>query len=250
MKTVLAGVDNSAAARRVIEAAAALAPLLDATLEAVHIVENHDGSAAEIARAFDVPLHTFRGDPVRSLTELCRRDDVVAVVVGARGRPNSVHPIGHVVLALANALEVPILVVPPEARAPIRVEDVLIAMKGTAASSWNLRRVITMADAARIHLVVLHVDDEESVPSFSDQVQYETEAFTREFLARNLPGAPDTRLELRIGVPAEEIVRLCESSHPDVVAIGWPTSHDPQRGHTARAVLERSRVPVLLVAVQ
>ena len=70
-----------------------------------------------------------------------------------------------------------------------------------------------------------------------------------EFFARHLPGAPQARLELRIGVPAIEVLSIVESLHPELVAVGWPHAHDPDRGAVAREILDRSPVPVLLVAV-
>lgn len=95
----------------------------------------------------------------------------------------------------------------------------------------------------------MHVDDEGSIPSFSDQVQHETDAHGRGVLARNCPGATSARLESRVGVPADEIMATVESLDPALVAVGWPQSDDPSRGAVAREVLDRSRIPVLLIAV-
>ena len=96
---------------------------------------------------------------------------------------------------------------------------------------------------------MIHVDDESSIPSFSDQVQHEVNAYTHEFLARFLPGAPSARLELRIGVPADEILGAAESTEPDLLALGWPQTDDPARGLVAHELLERCHVPMLLVAL-
>jgi nucleotide-binding universal stress UspA family protein len=80
-------------------------------------------------------------------------------------------------------------------------------------------------------------------------VQHETEAYAHEFLARHVLGAPQARLELRIGVPATEVLRAIESISAELVAVGWPHTSDPGRGAVAREILDRSPVPVLLVAV-
>jgi nucleotide-binding universal stress UspA family protein len=102
---------------------------------------------------------------------------------------------------------------------------------------------------ADLELVVVHVDDEDSIPSFSDQVAHETDSYAEEFLARYLHGAPKARLELRVGVPADEIIAAADAAVADVLAIGWPQSRDEQRGAVACEVLDRSRIPVLLIAL-
>jgi hypothetical protein len=57
------------------------------------------------------------------------------------------------------------------------------------------------------------------------------------------------RLELRLGIPAIEILDAIESAHAELVAVGWPRSEDPRRGAVAKEILERSPVAVLLVAI-
>jgi len=115
MNTVLACIDNSAAARPVLALARALAPLFDAEVEAVHVVEDGE-TAREAARAFDVKIHTLHGDVVEALADAIREENVVAAVVGARGRPKGPRPAGHVALELAERADAPVLVVPPTRR--------------------------------------------------------------------------------------------------------------------------------------
>jgi len=247
MKTVLACIDNSAAARPVVELARAFAPLLDAQVEAVHVVEDEAGS--DQAFASDVSFRTLRGDVVETLAHAIDTEDVAAVVLGARGRPKGARPAGHVALELADRSDAPVLVVPPDARVPNRVHRVLVALEGTAANAKSLKRTVDLAAGADIELVVLHVDDERSIPSFSDQVQHETDSYAREFLARYVPGAPQARLELRVGLPGEEILQAAEAVDPDVVVLGRRHHADRGPGPVVREVLEHSRRPVLLVAV-
>lgn len=96
---------------------------------------------------------------------------------------------------------------------------------------------------------MIHVEDENDIPSFSDQVQHETEAYAREFLARHKVTASGIRLQLRIGDPAAEVLDAIESEGADLVAVGWPHSDDPNRGVVARVILDRSPIPVLLMAL-
>jgi len=140
-----------------------------------------------------------------------------------------------------------VVVVPPNAEPPQQLHRVLVAMEGTPGKARALQRTIELSTGAGLDIVVVHVDEE--IPSFTDQVQHETAAYAQEFFSRHLVGAPQVRLELRIGVPAIEVLATVEALRPELVAVGWPHTADPDRGAVAREILERSTVPVLLVAV-
>jgi nucleotide-binding universal stress UspA family protein len=251
MKTVLAAIDDSAAAQPVLATALAVAPLLDATVEALHVSADEDGgrTAEAAAGAAGIPLRRASGDPLEQITQYVEGDDVQALVVGARASPAGRHPAGHLALAIADNIVKPVIMVPPEAelRAPFR--RVLIAMKGTPRTARDLFRTIQVATQADLELMVVHVDDQQSIPSFSDQVQYDTEAYAKEFLARYCPGAPDARLLLRVGQPVDEILATADEIVPDMLAVGWPRHGRERRGEVAREIVQRSHIPVLLVAV-
>jgi nucleotide-binding universal stress UspA family protein len=150
-------------------------------------------------------------------------------------------------MAIAGRSDKPVVVVPPDAHPPDRLRRVLVAMEGTPGKARALQRTMELSTDAGLEIVVVHVDEE--VPSFTDQVQHETEAYAQEFFARHVRGAPRARLELRIGVPAAEVLDAIEPLHAELVAVGWPHTPDPSRGVVAREILDRSPVPVLLVAV-
>ena len=245
---VLACVDNSAAAGPVLAAARAVAPVLGAVVEAVHVIDDGDGTAVATARSRGTPIITLRGDPLALLTAAAAADDVVMVVVGARGLPG--RRAGHLMLALANRVDTPVLVVPPDVLPPDRVRRVLIAMEGTRSNARSLKRTIALATDAGLELFVVHVDDMESIPMFSDQAVYETEAYATEFLARYVRGAPAAKLELRVGDPVDEILKATDTVEPDIVAIGWRQDDDPTRAAVAHELLAHTHVPLLLVALQ
>lgn len=249
MSCILAAIDDSAAAQPVLATAVALAPAFGATVTAVHVAEEVGDTAKSTAAQFSVPVLVRSGDPFEVITTLAADPEVVAVVVGTRGLPGGRRPAGHLALALADRLRKPVVMVPPDARPPAPVRTVLVAMEGSPTKARSLHQAVKIASDAGLELIVVHVDDEASIPSFSDQVQHETDAYASEFLARNCPGATSARLESRIGVPADEIMATVESLEPAFVAVGWPQSDDPARGAVAREVLDRSRVPVLLIAV-
>lgn len=188
-------------------------------------------------------------DPITSLQRECARADVVAAALGVRNHPGRPRPAGHLALALANTTDRPVLLVPPEWPGAEHIRRAVIAMKGTLHNAVSLERAVALTAGVDIDVVVVHVDDETSIPMFSDQVQHETAAYTDEFLKRYVPGAPRARLELRVGAIADEILGVVESERPDILAVGWPHSDAPGRGTVARDLVDRCEVPILLVAV-
>ena len=247
-KKVLAAIDSSAAAAPVLSTAVALGRVLDADALALHVVEDGERTPASTARRLRVPYVAADGDPFTRITEMASQSDVVAVTVGARARMTGGH-LGHLARRLADALDKPVVVVPPQVAGSGDLRRVVVAMEGTPARARTLRAAIDVASAADLELIVVHVDDEDSIPSFSDQVAHETETYADSFLARFAPGAGRARLELRVGRPSEEVLRACDELSADLVAVGWPHATDPTRGAVARAIIDRSRVPVLLVAL-
>ena len=244
----MAAIDSSAAARPVLTMAVALGKALDAEVEAVHVTEDGAQTPTAMADSLGVPCVTVEGDPSEVITARAAAADVVAVVVGARHGVNRGQT-GHLARTLPDHVEKPILVVPPDSPACERLHTVLIAMEGTARKARAIRSAIDLAVGLDLEIVVVHVDDEDSIPSFSDQVAYEADAYAAEFLARYLPNAPAARVELRVGSPADEVLEVSAEIGADLVAVGWPHVIDPERGTVAQQILDRSHVPVLLVAL-
>lgn len=247
MKRVIAAIDNSAAARPVLAMAQAVASALGGAVDAIHVIQDGDKTAIASAEAAGTALRTLSGDPVEQLALVAAGDDVVGMVLGARGGVTGPRPAGHLALALADRTDKPVILVPPDAQPPARLRRVLVAMEGSPGKARALQRTIELSTDAGLEIVVVHVDEE--IPSFTDQVQHETEAYAQEFFARHVLGAPRARLELRIGIPATQVLEAVESLHPDLVGVGWPHTADPNRAAVAREILDRSPVPILLVAV-
>lgn len=248
MTKIIAAIDNSLAAGPVLTSALALAPALGAEVEAIYVADGAGLTAQASAETLGVPFCHVAGDPRQQICEQAERPDVVAVAMGARQRVGG-RRTGHLVREVADTTSKPVLVVPPESEPPTRVHTVVIAMEGTARNAKSLKQAVSVAADADLELVVVHVDDEDSIPSFSDQVAHETDAYAREFLARYVHNAPNARLELRIGVPTDEIIEAADAAGADLLAIGWPQSHAEHPGTTARELLDRSHIPVLLVAL-
>jgi hypothetical protein len=127
---------------------------------------------------------------------------------------------------------------------------VLVPLAGDPSTAASLRTTLHVVRAHEIDVVVLHVYDEDSIPAFDDQPQHETDAWAREFLARYVP-MPEraVRLELRVGSPDEEVLAVAKGSGIDLIAVGWGQDLSSDRARIVRPILERSKVPVLLLPV-
>lgn len=250
MTKVIAAIDNSAAATPVLATARALAGVFGSELEAVHVLVDGDRIAASAAAAAGVPLREVSGTPVDELVRAGRDDGVVAVVLGARGTPLSPRALGETALKVATSLPKPVVVVPPEVAHPGRLERVLVPLEGTVPTSLAPREVIELAADADLDFVVVHVLDEDSLPSFTDQPQHEEAAWAEEFLARYCPwGVGSVQLETRIGRREELVPAVANDVDADLIALGWARTLEADRAPVVHAALAGT-VPVALVPAE
>jgi nucleotide-binding universal stress UspA family protein len=250
MKKVIAALDNSLAAGTVLATAASLARLFGVGVEAVHVREDGDRLARSEAEAAGLALRTLDGPTVEALVAAGRDEDVLAVVVGSRRLPLTGKPVGTTALEVITSVLKPVAVVPPDAARPGTLERVLVPLEGTVSTSIAPKAIIELAQDAHLDVVILHVHDAESLPAFTDQPQHQAEAWGQEFLDRYCPwGLDKVTLELRIGRRAEQILAVAEEVQADVIALGWSQELAAGRAPVVREVLERGRIPALLVPV-
>jgi nucleotide-binding universal stress UspA family protein len=251
MKTILAAVDNSLAGRPVIATASALAKVLGAHVEAVHVRVNGDRTARSAAEAAGISLRSLAGPVVERLVAAGTPDEVVAMAIGARGIAPRRHAMGGTAAAVATELCKPIAIVPPDASVPTLFRRVLVPLEGPLSSTPAPSGIFDLARDTEIDVITLHVLDEDSIPLFTDQPQHEHLAWAREFLARYFPsGLGQVRLETRVGRSEELVPAVAEECGCDVIALGWSQELAPGRAPVVRGTLERSRLPVILVPVQ
>jgi universal stress protein family protein len=250
MKIVLAALDESFASSPVLTAATALANVLDAEVEAIHVKVDGGATALRTAERAEVPLRVVTGDVVERLVEAGAADEVAALVIGARGVPTDPRPLGATAEAVATRVARPVLVVPPDAAPPAVLRRILVPIEG-AASSRSPRAVIELAEGANVEVIALHVLAADEIPPFTDQPQHEHSAWATEFIARYCPwGVGSVQLEIRIGRAEELVPRVAAESRCDLIALGWAQELAPGRAPVVRAALERSHRPVMLVPVR
>ena len=249
MRKVIAAITGDSAAAAVLSSADAIAELFSATVEALHVGDERAVVVASAARKAGITLRTIAGEAVQEIVDAAGAEDVVAVVIGARGTPAGKHPVGSTALALVASLDKPVAVVPPDVAVQHPIQSVLVPLDGTAASTAALREIVELASGAELRVVVAHVHQARSLPAFSDHLPHEVRAWSEEFMARHAPAALDATLEVRVGEPNEHVLDICRHCGCDLVALGW--SQDLGRGRAAivRRMLADSPVPVLLTPV-
>lgn len=246
---VLTALDNSPGAGPVAEFAGALARVLDAEVDVVHVRSDGVETARSAAEEAGHPLRIERGDPGTTLREEAGASDVAAVVLG-RSAEHHDGPVGAVALELLTTEPKPVAVVPSETANPGRLERILVPLEGTRSTSLAPRRTIELARDAGLEIVLVHVFDVGSLPSFTDQPQHEPAAWAGEFLARYSPCPPeDVRLECRVGDPARQVVAVAREIDADVIALGWSQELAAGRARIIRAALEQAVLPVFLIPV-
>jgi nucleotide-binding universal stress UspA family protein len=249
MRTVLATLDTSAAARPVLEAALGIAQLTGATVEAVHV---HDGSTdtpESLATRSGVPFRLLDGPTEQALLDALASPEVVAAVLGARATPGGRRPTGHTALRVLERASKPVVVVPPEAVgvSPRPFHRLLVPLDGTAAASRPVTERLCPLIVGDVELLVLHVFTADTMPRVLDRPERDLELLGGEFLARYCPGA--TQIELRTGSVGSQVEAACRDEDADLIVLSW--SQDISAGHAAviRDVLSHAAVPVLLLPV-
>lgn len=251
MTALLAAVDDSAAARPVLEAAGRLAALLASEVVAVHVRENGSGATARAAAAAaGVPIIVRDPSEATVTDEIAavqREVEAVAVAVGTRGLAGSVRPIGHVALRLVQELPVAVLAVPPAAT-DHPIGRVLVALEGDGESGAVGSLIDRFGVEGGPEVVALHVFAPEDLPPFGDHPVFETEAWAREFLRRST-GTPShrMRLEVRVGSVVDIVSGSVDELAADLVVLAWNRSLAAGHGGIVRRVLEAGRAPTLLL---
>jgi nucleotide-binding universal stress UspA family protein len=249
MKTVLAALDTSAAARPVIETALGIAALTGARVDAVHVSDGSEVTPEWLADQNEVVLRVLRGPVEASLVRALDDDEVIAGVFGARRTPSGRRPVGRTAMHVLERTTKPVVVVPPDVVAANRppVRRLLVPLEGTTETSQPVLDRLYPLVVAEAEVVVLHVFTSDTLPPVLDRPVRDLSLWGEEFAARFCPVA--ARVELRTGPVGARVAEMCAEEQIDLVVLSW--SQDASAGHAAviREVLGASTVPVMLLPV-
>lgn len=245
---VVAALDNSPVARAVLSTAAAIAELLAARVEAVHVREAGPATtAAAVAEAERTALSLSDGPTAGALVAASDGDDVCALVLGMRAAPAGHRPVGPTAGEVITTVGKPVVVVPEHSALPVRVKSVLIPLDGTASTSAAMERTIEWARDAQLDVHLLHVYEAASLPFFDDQSHHEAPAWSREFRQRHSPRTADVHVQVRTGIPGDVVLAVAHELEAGMIALAWLQELLPERARVVQSVLALSSVPVLLV---
>lgn len=250
MRTVLAALDGSAAARPVLETALAFGELTGASVTAVHVLGRPVEAPEWLAAHEGVALRILEGPVTASLLDAIADVRTIAAVFGARATPGGRRPVGRTALHVLEATNKPIVVVPPEAYGgstrPFR--RLLVPLEGSEQSSRPVAESLCPLIVKEIELVVLHVFTAATVPRALDRPHRDLAMWGDEFLARFCPEA--THIELRSGSVGDRVAEVCREQHADLVVLSWSQDSTEGRAAVIRDVLGHSTIPVLLLPVR
>ena len=134
---------------------------------------------------------------------------------------------------------------------------ILVAVENSAADRTILDHVRQLAMLTNAEILLVHVADGWAARHFKDLQLRESDEIKAdraylESLVRSLPGLR-VSTELAMGDPADELIRLVEERHADLLAMsthGHRFLNDLIRGTTVSKVRHMVRVPVLLLRAQ
>jgi nucleotide-binding universal stress UspA family protein len=248
MKSVLVCLAIDDSAHSTAMAGNRLAALLQAVPRRVHVLEPRDDIEALVADV-GLPIELVDGRPVAALLSEAMRADVVAVVLGLCAERDALK-IGSVARTIASKLKKPVLIVPPtEATFENVAPKVLLPLDGAYSTSEGAREPMALLAEAGATVRVLHVFDGPDVPRFWEHAAYDADPWCRDFLARHCE-LPGVECLLKRGRPAELVLDVASAEHADVIALIWSQELADGRADVVRAVLQGTRVPVLLMPVR
>lgn len=252
-RRIVAAIDGAGLSSRVIAIATAVAPMFDANVEAVHVVEAEPAAsqARQIAADAGVAFFALTGPVLPTLVAYVTSPDVALVVAGASTGRNADRPLGRHALALVAGAQRPMIIAPVGAEVGAALHRVLVPLDASSQTRAALKETVELARAASIEVMALHVHPYHALPMFTDQPQHEVPAWSDEFLRRYWPGStPFPRLLHRVGVPADEIARAMDETDADLLVLAWSRDLSPGRARIVARALRESKTPVLLLPVQ
>jgi nucleotide-binding universal stress UspA family protein len=223
MERVVAVVSDQGNAGAVLSTAHALAARIDAVVQSLRVEQNLLN-----------PQCTTR------IMEASRADDVRMLVLPA---------VGQQALPISHMTGKPVALAPRGSGAPSRIKRLLIPHDGSQPTGMALAERFSEAHTEDMEVLLLHVLDERSLPSYSDQSSYEFDTWIEEFKRRYATFGGTIRVEVLRGTPALMVLAAADKYKPDLLVLGWSRQLLPGRAATVRQVLEHAAGAMMLLPV-
>ena len=273
-RLILVPLDGSVEAKVALPAARLAARIVQASVHVVHVTD-HPLSPDELLRRVNLTRNETRGividqavgDPAETVVQLAETMNAMLIAMSTRGhtayRGRTVRPVVERVILRACA---PILLVRPEicerVAATTRLRRLLLPLDGAPSSASVIGPALELAQRSGAAVDILYVATQAprpeepgtmTTPRYVDQPQHEWPLWAREFVSRfgtcfgKHPPTTPTRMFLRSGDPASEILRFCSEQDCDLIVLEWRGRFDPAHARVVRHVLTDAPCPVLLL---
>jgi len=210
--------------------------------------------ATEEVKSFPHEVIIRPGDPWTTMSEVIKNENIDLVIMGTHGMGGLNKLIlGSTAEKVIRHATCPVMTVGPHVRLlPLdRLGRILFATDFSAGSMQALAYAVSLAEEDRAELTLLHII--EGKPA-SEAELVEWKRLDRERLSRLLPDDIDLAykpdVEVEVGTPAEDIVRLSDTRNADLIVMGshaggTMSTHVPWT--TLHHVLQHAHCPVLTV---
>ncbi len=272
-RVILVPLDGSEEAKAALPVAKAAAALTGASVQLVHASPEplddeklmwRMGLRREDVRG--AVLTGVVGDPASAMVRLATERRALLVVMSTHGRTTRAGRVdSQITEQIVQEVTCPVLLVRPGATAWAAepcLRRMLLPLDGAPSSASVIGPALDLADRSDARVDILYVAMPASAPGepgslatplYVDQPQYEWPSWAREFISRfgtaigQSQSPASTRVFLRRGEPATEILRFAGENDADLIVLEWRGLIDPCRGRVIWDVLADTPCPVLLL---
>jgi len=248
-----------------------IARTIDATLHGL-FVWPWQISPSEVPRLLEIDpevlsgmvLDVEVGDAAERIAARTQTDSVAFLVLPVESEGPDPCGLGLVAARALQHAESSVIIVRP-GHALRRIARILVPLDGTPRTAAAIAPAGELARFAEASLDIVMVGQIDlptpdavelgamSTPQYIDQPQHEWAAFSREFIERFLgaighcpPDVP-ARFFLRVGDPANEILRAASDLTSDLIVLVWHGGCDGEHGRVFQRVLREAVLPILVL---
>lgn len=271
---ILVPLDGSAEARVAVPVARTAATLFRANVTLVHASDQPLGDDDLMHRmglrredTRGTVLMGLVGSPAEAVIGLARKRNAALIVMATHGRsaPSGqlVNPITE---EIVEGVDCPVVLIRPGALvgdAEPELSRMLLPLDGAPSSASVISPALDLAQHSRAEVDILYVATASTsmleepgamaTPRYVDQPQYEWPTWAREFVSRFGTAVGQhahptrTRLFLKRGEPAGEILQFARQNDVDLIVLEWRGRFDPAHNTVVWSVLADAPCPVLLL---
>lgn len=271
--SILLPLDSSSNAVRPLRTAAWLADKLNSRLHVLTATSKPEPAATALERLKVPPdlgkqlvLHQLGGHADVAILQTMDELQTDLLVISALGEGEAASGgnlrLGHVVRAVLQQTDVPVLLVPPAFTERLPMRSAVIPVSGQQDTDAALDLAVRLANSLQLNLQVTHVispeADEADYTSglrYPDSVHHEYAGRLSDMLRRACPQCSPEDFERVVekvclcrGAVADELLNTVEQTAVDLMVVGWHGKLQPGRSRFIKELIAKVSCPILLFA--